>query len=441
MNYKANDLQNLSYRNVVETIEHLPRFPGHLKNLEAYLDRFDHPERRLRVIHVAGTNGKGSVCAFMSSVLEEAGFRTAMFTSPHLLTLRERFVIGGSPVPEQRVIDAYLRIVKAEQEEGSGLQRLAFFEMLFLMSLLIFEEDMPDYCLMETGLGGRLDPTVLCEPVLCVISSISLDHTEILGGSVPEIAGEKAGIIKAGIPVVIIDEHHGELPVIQAEAEKKGSPLYVLDSEKLLILKKSENKIDFSIDKSYYNFSVLSIKGKALYQVQNGALSALAAKILLPHIPDHTIAKGLEHMRWTGRMQEILPGVYADGAHNPGAVDKVVSDLELSSGKWKLLFAVYDDKDYHKMIRRLCDYPFEQIYVSGMQSRRGAPGRDLFHLFKKYCECPVICLPDVRSAFEAAVHELKHNECLLCLGSLRLVSEILEITEAGTFSIEREGVR
>lgn len=427
---RADEYRDAEYRQLERIIENRPLFPGDLENLRRYLDRFNHPERDLRVIHVAGTNGKGSVCAFVESILSEAGYRTGMFTSPHLLTVRERFRICGRPVSRKKLVRAWRQLAAVEEadrgEADDGLKRLAFFELLFLLALLVFREEKPDYLILETGLGGRLDPTVLSCPLLCIITSISLDHTGILGETIQEIAKEKAGILKPGVPAIAIDDGSGAIAPIRQAAEEKGVPLYVLHSGDVHILKKCENYIDFSIDNSYYKFSIFRIPGMAGFQAFNGSLAAMAVRTLLPGLTDDRIGQGLMAMHWPGRMQEILPRIYVDGAHNPGAIRVILDDLSTRGGSWSLLFSVYEDKDYRQMIDLLADFPFVRTYVAGLHDRRGASSRDLARLFKEHSFRGLSLWPDAAAAFDAAREEMNIDEYLLCTGSLHLVGEILQ---------------
>ena len=437
-----NDYRDAEYMQLESMIENRPRFPGDLENLRLYLDKLNHPERDLRVIHVAGTNGKGSVCAFLDSILSAAGYRTAMFTSPHLLTLRERFRICGRMVSKDKLVRAWQRVAAMEEEvdsrSGHGLKRLAFFELLFVLGLLVFREEKPDYLILETGMGGRLDPTVLCCPILCIITSISLDHTGTLGETIQEIAGEKAGIIKAGIPVLALDDGSGVISIFRQTADKIGTNLHVLNSGDVHILKKCENYIDFSIDNSYYKLSVFRVCSMAGYQTVNGSLAAMAARILLPDLTDEIIGQGLVSMRWPGRMQELLPGIFVDGAHNPQAIAAVVNDIRDRGGRWSLLFSVYEDKDYRQMISLLADFPFVRTYVTGLHDRRGASSQELVRLFEEYSFSKLSLWSDAASAFEAAQKDKNNDEYLLCTGSLHLVGEVMQRVQIITESEDRQ---
>lgn len=417
----------MTYDEMEREINEIPKFGANasLSNLTAYLDILNHPEDNLRVIHVAGTNGKGSVCAYLDSILREAGYRTALFTSPHLVKMSERFRIDFRICEDEKLVSAWEQ-VKNLMERGEELQLkpLTFFEILFLMGVLIFSGENVDYCIMETGLGGRLDATVLTRPVLCVITSISYDHTAVLGDTIEAIAGEKAGIIKPGIPVVVLDEENGAFPVINAEAEEKKAPLYRVLSEEVRFFKNSKNKIDFSINSSYYKNNHLSVSGIAEYQIYNGALAAVAAKVLLPELEDHTLQKGLMEMRWEGRMEELMPGVYVDGAHNPGAVMQICRSVSKAEDSWILLFAVCGDKDYSSMIRMLAEISWKRIYITKIEETRGAAVEEVEDHFREVTDCPLYSFLTAEEAFEAALQYRDKNDRLLCLGSLYLVGEL-----------------
>lgn len=417
----------MTYSEMERELNEIPKFgaKASLSNLSAYLELANHPERNLRVIHIAGTNGKGSVSAYIDSILRQAGYTTALFTSPHLIKINERFRINFKECSDEELINVWCSVkdymVKGEEK---GLQSLTFFEILFFMGMLIFSEKAIDYCILETGLGGRLDATVLSNPVLSVITSISYDHTEILGDTIEKIAAEKAGIIKEGISVVAIDEENGAFSVIERTAKEKNAPVYGLKSQELTILKKCENTIDFSINSRYYKISNLKVKSYASYQVQNAALALLAVKVLLPEVSQDVIREGIVKMYWPGRMEEIAENVYVDGAHNPGAVHQIYNSLTDSDKEWLLLFAVCSDKDYSEMIRVLGRLPWKRIYITKIDSARGADTAAVKQCFKEETAgCPIYEYDNARTAFETALKDREY-ENLLCLGSLYLAGEI-----------------
>ena len=422
----------MTYSEMEREINEIPKFgaKASLSNLSDYLELANHPERNLRVIHIAGTNGKGSVSAYIDSILRQAGYTTALFTSPHLVKINERFRINFKECSDEELILAWCQVKSfMEKGEKQGLQPLTFFEILFLMGMIIFSQKEIDYCILETGLGGRLDATVLSDPVLSIITSISYDHMEILGDTIEKIAAEKAGIIKNGIPVVAVDEENGAFPVIERTAKEKKSPVYGLKSQDLTILKKYENKIDFSINSRYYKISNLKVKSYASYQVQNAALAALAAYVLLPDLAENVIRNGILEMFWAGRMEEIAENVYVDGAHNPGAVRQIYNSLADSDKEWLLLFAVCSDKDYTEMIRILGKIPWKRIYITKIDSARGADTDAVRQCFEEAAGCPICEFESAGEAFKAALRDRgdEKEENLLCLGSLYLVGEIKEL--------------
>ena len=422
----------MTYSEMEREINEIPKFgaKASLSNLSDYLELANHPERNLRVIHIAGTNGKGSVSAYIDSILRQAGYTTALFTSPHLVKINERFRINFKECSDEELILAWCQVKSfMEKGEKQGLQPLTFFEILFLMGMIIFSQKEIDYCILETGLGGRLDATVLSDPVLSIITSISYDHMEILGDTIEKIAAEKAGIIKNGIPVVAVDEENGAFPVIERTAKEKKSPVYGLKSQDLTILKKYENKIDFSINSRYYKISNLKVKSYASYQVQNAALAAFAAHVLLPDLAENVIRNGILEMFWAGRMEEIAENVYVDGAHNPGAVRQIYNSLADSDKEWLLLFAVCSDKDYTEMIRILGKIPWKRIYITKIDSARGADTAAVRQCFEESAGCPICEFESAGEAFKAALRDRgdEKEENLLCLGSLYLVGEIKEL--------------
>lgn len=422
----------MTYSEMEREINEIPKFgaKASLSNLSDYLELANHPERNLRVIHIAGTNGKGSVSAYIDSILRQAGYTTALFTSPHLVKINERFRINFKECSDEELILAWCQVKSfMEKGEKQGLQPLTFFEILFLMGMILFSQKEIDYCILETGLGGRLDATVLSDPVLSIITSISYDHMEILGDTIEKIAAEKAGIIKNGIPVVAVDEENGAFPVIERTAKEKKSPVYGLKSQDLTILKKYENKIDFSINSRYYKISNLKVKSYASYQVQNAALAALAAYVLLPDLAENVIRNGIVEMFWAGRMEEIAENVYVDGAHNPGAVRQIYNSLADSDKEWLLLFAVCSDKDYTEMIRILGKIPWKRIYITKIDSARGADTAAVRQCFEEAAGCPICEFESAGEAFKAALRDRgdEKEENLLCLGSLYLVGEIKEL--------------
>ena len=463
----------MTYEKMLEEINHIPMFGanGGLKNLQAYLDLLDHPESKLRVIHVAGTNGKGSVCAYMESILRNAGYKTALFTSPHLMRFNERFRINFQECDDQLLVGAWERVKELlDRREEYHLLMLTYFEITFLMGMLIFSWEDPDYCIVETGLGGRLDATVLTDPILCIITSISLDHTALLGSTIPEIVREKAGIIKEGTPVLYLDEENGAAQVIEEEACKKHAQVLHVSYRDVTFLKNMRNMIDFSLENRYYKVDCVSVHSLASYQAINASLAMVAIHHILPDLPEESMRVGIAQMYWPGRMEEIAPGIYIDGAHNPGAIEQICQmmkteqmsqadseDTEMDSkslrsdsegtemaskslqadsedseknrqkNRWNLLFAVCADKDYESMISMLAGLDWGSIYITKIETTRGAAVSTVAECFRKYTKAPIYIYEDSKEAFEQASLQKKEDENLLCLGSLYLAGELKKL--------------
>lgn len=384
-----------------------------LKQVRAFLEELGNPDEELQMIHVAGTNGKGSVCADLTSVLREAGYHVGTFVSPHLVDIRERFLLDGTPVAEEVFERSFQKVLSAVQIMTSrGYCHPTFFEFVFLMAMVIFQEQKPDYVILETGLGGRLDTTnVIRRPLGCVITSISLEHTQYLGDSIEKIASEKAGIIKKGIPVVYDANQPEASAVICKRAEEMGAAAYGVGREN------AYGQVDFA----------------APYQAMNAALAVKLLQVLeIPGVDDQVIQRGLSSVCWKGRMQKIGPGIWLDGAHNPGgiqafieAVRKISGTDTTGQGGLQLLFAAVSDKDYGQMIEMLCrGLPIDRVTVVHLNSDRGLEPAILKELFYKNGCSQVETYENVREALDAALRHKGEQDRLFAVGSLYLIGEI-----------------
>ena len=375
------------------------------------------------VIHVAGTNGKGSVCAFLTSILTEAGYHVGTFTSPHLVDVRERIAVDGTmsdPVGFQKAFEQVLAVTERMVERR--YVHPTFFEYLFLMSMVLFHEQKVDYVILETGLGGRLDTTnVFRKPLATVITSISLDHTEYLGTTIEEIAAEKAGIIKAGVPVVYDVSSGAAAKVIAETAARNGAPAYPVDGESLQNLLQGE------------------ISWTAEYQKRNAALVYQLMKVLhLPNVDQSVVTHGIAATRWPGRMEEIQPGIYLDGAHNPGGIAALVEtagNLQKRLGKKiVLLFAAVSDKDYTSMVQELCEgLELEQVVVVHIANKRALDVKSLAEVFEAYATCPVRSFDTVADAAAYTWNQKREDNLIFCAGSLYLIGEIKDNMTKGNY--------
>lgn len=402
------------------------------ENTKAFLCRLGDPGREKTVIHIAGTNGKGSVCAYLSSVLQSAGYRVGMFTSPHLVTMRERFRINGELISEKNFIK-YFKSVKNKIKEGIPGEKNyhpTFFEMLFFMAMQYFEEENVQVILLETGLGGRLDATnSVNEKALCIITEIGLDHMEYLGGTIAEIAREKAGILRSGVPVVFADNRQEASRVIREEAQRLGCPAFFVSKRDVRNLEFHKNFIDFSYNTRYYGYIRCLLDTCALYQVENAALALCALDVLADKLPvdKKALSEGMHTMRWEGRMEEIFPGVYLDGAHN---VDGICSLLEIvgrdgCNGERFLLFSAVEEKQYRQMIGLLADSRlFNKICVTEIRNARGLSGQTLETAFRDAGAERVTVFNESASGLKELLAERRQEDKIYIAGSLYLAGEI-----------------
>ena len=422
----------MNYTEAVNYIETIPKFtvkhpPEHTREL---LSRLGNPQEGIKIIHVAGTNGKGSVCAYLNAMLLAGGKKTGLFTSPHLVRINERFQINGEDVSDEQFLDAFLKVEKAAKEyEAEGEGHPSYFETLFLMGMLIFKEAGVEYLVMETGLGGRLDATNVVEkPLACIITSISRDHTEYLGDTLEAIAGEKAGIIKAGVPVIYDASQPGPASVIAAKAKEMGSPAWPMEPSFYEMKTQSREGITFTFAYPGGEKAELAIPYVAKYQMMNASLAFYTMHIMqdVHDIPKNVLAEGLSKIKWPCRMEMAAPGVIIDGAHNEDGVAQFVSTAGYfaKENEITILFTAVADKHYHEMIGEICEgiHP-SHVVATQIDGSRVVPAEVLAEDFRK-AGCTDVCAePEIGAAYEKALGK-KGSGMLFCVGSLYLAGEL-----------------
>lgn len=427
-------------------INDTPRFTtkNTMEDTKAFLERLGNPDRKMRILHVAGTNGKGSVCAYLRSILEAAGYRVALFTSPHLVDIRERFQVDGKMISREEFLEAFLQIYELLDwealESGAGkAYHPTYFEYLFFIAMMLFAEKEPDFCILETGLGGRLDATnSVFRKELAVITHISLDHVEILGDTVEKIAYEKAGILSSGAPAVYWSSSPQTDAVFQRRAGELGISAHSVSENDYSFLKFKRKTIDFCVSTGYYKYIPLTLHTIAAYQMENCALAVRAIEVLdggRMVTPEH-VKRGVASCFWAGRMEEVLPQVYVDGAHNEDGMRAFLETVSRDGwkGKRSLLFGVVRDKDYEHMARKLMEAgSFNRIAAAPMQSGRALPAEGLEELFGKYPKSTFCVYKDVASALGALLREQESDERIYAAGSLYLVGEIKELLRYDKF--------
>ena len=427
-----------------EYLEKIPmwtREKHSLTDIRAFLHEMGDPDRKLSIIHVAGTNGKGSVCAFLTSLYRNAGFRTGTFISPHLVTVRERFLLNNemvSPGKLQAAFETVLETVNIMKEKGYS--HPSYFEFLFYMAMALFADETPELVILETGLGGRLDATNVVEnPLACVITSISLDHIMYLGDTIEAVAGEKAGIIKRQVPVIYDDTVPEASEVIRESAVQMASKAYPVGKGDFSILETKDQGLSIKAEgEAAQAFAaagplVLEIPFEAPYQAENAMLAVKTAVVLGQRergfrLTEAQITEGIRTARWAGRMERAGENLYLDGAHNPGGIKAFIQAAASMAARQKkkayLLFGAVSDKDYRAMARLLCEgISWAGIGVVHIDSSRSMDTEVLAEAFSQAYKGPV-------RAFETAGEALREmkkqagDELLFCAGSLYLIGEL-----------------
>ena len=420
-----------TYKEAEAYINTIPKFTEKhsLSHTKTFLEALgcDETHLRARISHVAGTNGKGSICRYLAAILKAEGRHVGAFYSPHLVKMTERMEIDGRAIDEETFLDAFRRVKEtAHHLSKCGYTHPTYFEFLFLMAMVIFQGAGVEEIVLETGLGGRLDCTnVFAKPGVTVIASISRDHEQYLGSTIAEIAGEKAGIIKEGVPVVALSDDAESFDVIKKRAEEKNSSLVGVSERQIKITEADANSVAFLLCNAYDNKEWRVLNG-ALCQAANVCEALAAAEILMNgHVHAELWEEAIRTVRNAGRMEEILPGVVVDGAHNIGACEAFARTLEKGgrSGKKVLLFSAVMDKDYTEMIRCLSKENFDACIVTEICDARGEKGHALLEAFRR-AGMDAEEIDDFQAAFEKGLAEKGPDGTLYCLGSLYLVGMI-----------------
>lgn len=415
-------------------LQAIPPFGGKredVENTRRLLELMGHPEKRFRMIHVAGTNGKGSCCAYLDSIFREAGFRTGLFTSPHLVRVNERIRVQGEEIPDEELAEAFCRVrdaLRVLKQEGG--QDLSYFEFLFALGLCWFEKAGIDLLVCETGLGGRLDPTnAIGRKDAAVITSISLDHTKLLGSTAAQIAGEKAGILRKGVPVIYCAKDPESACEIERRARELNAKRIPLTTDAYRITARTSDSTQVSLSTEGYGEISLQVPFRAEYQAENACLAALCA--LECGIGKEVIEAGIRNAHWPGRMQEIRKDVFLDGAHNPDGIRKLADEIRVFAKErpvW-LVTAIAADKDYWTMVRELCrGISFEGVIATSVSGGRLLEAEALAGEFVRAGQRFVEAEPDPETAYRNALRKMGGG-VLFCAGSLYLAGAILSAEE------------
>jgi dihydrofolate synthase/folylpolyglutamate synthase len=435
MHINSDKLKYKKKEEILDKLFSLQRFgikPG-LERTQHLLDFLGNPQDSFPSIHVAGTNGKGSVCSMLASVLMEAGYKTALYTSPHLVRFNERILINKIEISDNELIKLS-EILMAEGEKIGA----TFYEITTAIAFQYFAEHQVEIAVIETGLGGRFDSTNVLKPLFSVITNIDIDHTEYLGKIIQEIAFEKAGIIKENTPVIVSLNNKEVISVLEKKANEMNSEIIYADNfytanniKYFKILSMS-----FSLESNKNKYPELNLDVAGEHQVQNAITSMTALDMLSGHfkINVDSIYRGFKNIKINTGMKariEFINNKYPlvlDVAHNPGAVKRTVETLYKSGykdTKWNIVFAVMSDKDAFNILSYLKPV-CSKLFLTMLKIDRAMSTEDLMNTAIKVGLNNYSIYDNVENAIKSA---FKLKEPLLILGSFYLIGEVLPVLE------------
>jgi len=403
-----------------------------LARVQAVLAQLRHPERRYPALHVAGTNGKGSTCAFAAAALREAGHRVGLYTSPHLVRFNERIQVDGEEISDDAL---GRRILEVLERAPAAATELTYFELATVVAYWHFASEEVDLAVLETGLGGRLDATNTARPLITALTPVALDHQALLGDSLAAIAAEKAGILKPGVPVVCARQAPEALAVIEARAAQVGAPLLLEGRD--FEVEAAEGGLHYRSRSGQLEALTLSLRGA--HQHQNAAVALAALEQLSQRgfgVSARAARHGLARARWPGRLEELtlaLAGprtVVVDGAHNPAGVQVLLQALgsEYAGRPVHAVFGVVADKALAPLAQAL--FPrLASLHLTPLSSPRSLPPAQYLDLARSLCG-QVQAYGDLEAALRGAAARCAPGDVLLCTGSLFLVGAVTGLARA-----------
>jgi len=404
-----------------------------LKNIEYLLFLLGNPHQKLNIIHIGGTNGKGSTCSLISSILQSAGFKVGLYTSPHLVDFTERMKINYRSINQKKVATLLERIKPLVEKVAHTpyYTHPTFFEVITAMAFIYFFEEKVDFLVLEVGLGGRLDATNVCEPLISVITHLDYDHMDKLGNSLEEIAREKGGIIKSGGIVITSNQFEKADQEINKIARQRNSIIYKVGREiKYEIIKSDLKGIIFNLHGIYNNYINLHTPLLGRHQAENAATAITAVEALKIKgicISEKEIRDGLEKVKWPGRLEIIQkkPMLVLDGAHNPNGIEIVKQALEeiFCYHRLILVLGIFADKDYKKMIKIIAPLA-DLIIATKAKNPRATPPQIIAKEAAQYIDRnKIMVTKNIPQAINYAISN-SHKDDLICItGSLYTIGE------------------
>ncbi|OLD62406.1 MAG: hypothetical protein AUI53_01625 [Acidobacteria bacterium 13_1_40CM_2_60_7] len=397
-------------------------------------ERLGRPDRAYPSAHIAGTNGKGSTAAFLESILRRAGFRTGLYTSPHLERINERIRIAGEEISDDVFAEIFTRIHHLIEEllaTGKLRAHPTYFECLTAMAFEAFARARVDFAVFEVGLGGRLDSTNVIIPAVTLITPIDFDHENFLGHSIREIAGEKAGILKPGVPVVVSPERTEARELILRRAAELGCPVVETETAFRVEHQSSEDGCERALVTEFASFRQFGVAPRLAgrFQLQNALTAAAAARVLAAHgfrIPDEAVSEGIAAAEWSGRLEKVhsQPDVYLDGAHNPAAARELAAfwSQNFAGRKIRLVYGALREKAVDEIAGLLFPRAAEVVFTEP-RTTRAISAAQLAEITAHHAQRFAI-VPDAEEAFERVLAEAAPRDAIFVTGSLYLVGQI-----------------
>ncbi|MEE9404838.1 MAG: folylpolyglutamate synthase/dihydrofolate synthase family protein [Algisphaera sp.] len=406
-----------------------------LDRMRRLLELLGNPHEQLKIVHVAGTKGKGSVCAMVASMLQGCGYTVGLYSSPHLIDLRERISINNHMIPYADCANLFKKIAKIEGEFSDAGKPLTFFEIMTAAGLMYFAEQAVDVAVLETGLGGRLDCTNVVTPMVSVITSLSLDHTNLLGNTLEDIAREKAGIFKPGVPALTIDQDKDAMATLQEVAEKVGTPLQVTGKDIDFSCRFESNRelgphtrVCLTTDTSRFEHLPVPLKGE--HQALNCGLALAVLDKLKVHgfsVPETKVIGGLAATQLPGRMETVhdRPQVIIDGAHNAASITALTKSLgaHINYDSLVLIFGCSADKDVVGMLKQVALGADKIIFTKTKDNPRAEEPDDLARRFADLSGKMVQTASNLEAAFKLAARAVSREDLIVVTGSFYLAGE------------------
>lgn len=430
----------MNYEEAMEYIQNTAKFGMNfgLSRTEKILELLGNPHKKLKLVHIAGTNGKGSTTAMLSQILIEGGYKTGMFTSPYLEEFEERIQINNKNIPKERLCEVIEKVKHAIDEVISlGFEHPTEFEIITCAMFLYFYEENIDIGVIEVGLGGRLDSTNVINPILTIITSISYDHINILGNSLSEIASEKAGILKENSHLILYPQQEEARKVLLKKAKEKNITVIEIANDCgdfIEVIEKEENIYQKIAIRSRKNYNLsLALLGK--HQILNAAVAISAAEVLIDFdykINEQSIKDAFENVRWKGRLEIMRkkPLIVIDGAHNLGGIESLIESVKtyFKYNELKLILGILSDKEVYKMVEKISTIA-NRIYTVTPNSERAEIATELKKIVSKYNE-NVESYIDYSEALKTALKDAREDDLILISGSLYMIGDMRKIIRA-----------